>query len=326
MHTSKRAFLKQSTAALITLGIMPITSASTNINPIKTGDELVKLTSSIAPISPTERLQRIKKAQQLMKAHDVNALVLEPGASMNYFSGINWWRSERLTSVIIPREGNVVVICPAFEEPSVRESLEIEADIHVWNEHQSPFKTVAKLLRENQLDKGKIAFEKSVRYFVVEGIMNEVPQMYVAQGDVIAGACRLHKSSTELSLMHKANEITLAAYAYVWPRISVGMANTEVNHMMQSALTKLGGKGAWAMTLINEASALPHGTKKPQEVHKGSVILMDCGCNVEGYQADISRTFVVGTPTKKQAKVWQLVRQGQDVAFHTAQLLSLIHI
>ncbi|MEW6992510.1 hypothetical protein AADZ91_17730 [Colwelliaceae bacterium 6441] len=99
MHNSKRDFLRQSTVALASLGMMPLASASISKGHNKADDVLDDLTCTVVPISTTERLKRIKKAQQLVRVHDVNALVLEPGASMTYFSGINWWRSERSTKI-----------------------------------------------------------------------------------------------------------------------------------------------------------------------------------------------------------------------------------
>jgi Xaa-Pro dipeptidase len=71
--------------------------------------------------------------------------------------------------------------------------------------------------------------------------------------------------------------------------------------------------------LINEASAYPHGSKQPQAVHEGSVVLMDCGCTVHGYQSDISRTWVVGQPTARQRKVWDTVKRGQEIALEHAK-------
>ena len=74
------------------------------------------------------------------------------------------------------------------------------------------------------------------------------------------------------------------------------------------------------MVLIGEAAAYPHGTRQRQVLREREVVLMDCGCTVEGYQADISRTFVFGEPTAEQRKVWNEVARGQQIAFETAQV------
>ncbi|MGB1262526.1 MAG: M24 family metallopeptidase [Cognaticolwellia sp.] len=326
MNISKRAFLKASGASIAGLSIasQTLTSsalASTNSeNSEKSKSALKPITGAVTAISKAERLERIGQAQKLMQQLDISALILEPGAAMDYFSGIQWWRSERLTAVIIPRKGKVSVVCPFFEEPSIRESLAISDDILVWQEHESPFALIKQILTKAGLNKGKVAFENSVRYFVSSGVMAELSNMQHVSAEPVTRGCRMYKSQHELELMHKANEITLLAYADVYSKLKVGMSQGEVKALMQNAQTQLGGKGVWNMALFNQASAYPHGTKQKQTLTEGSIVLMDCGCNVQGYQSDISRTFVFGEPNKRQREVWQTVRKGQDIAFEQAQI------
>ena len=330
MNISKRAFLKASGASLATVAVAGQTLTSSVLakpndphNTAKNKNSTLKpITNTVKGINKAERLERISHAQKLMQQLDISALILEPGAAMDYFSGIQWWRSERLTAVIIPREGKVSVVCPFFEEPSVRESLAVGEDIRVWQEHESPFALVKQILTDAKLNKGKIAFESSVRYFVSSGVMAELSNMQHVSAEPVTRGCRMYKSRHELELMHKANEVTLLAYAHVWSKLKVGMSQGDVKSLMKSAQQQLGGQGAWNMALFNQASAYPHGTKQQQTLTEGSIVLMDCGCNVHGYQSDISRTFVFGEPSKRQREVWQTVRQGQEIAFEQAKIGS----
>jgi Xaa-Pro dipeptidase len=324
MEFNKRQFLKASGAALAVLPLSHAAIASTstpsNVEKSALTPPLQSLIENVIPISVKERKARIAKAQQLMQKHNITAMILEPGAAMDYFSGIKWWRSERLTAVVIPREGEIAVICPFFEEPSIRESLAVGEDVRVWQEHESPFERVKQVLSDRKISKGTIAFEDSVRYFVQRGIMSLLPKMKDISAEPITLGCRMFKNTHELQLMHKANEITLTAYAHVHSKLELGMSQSEVISLMSSAQLSLGGSGIWNMALFNEASAYPHGTKQKQTIHEGSIVLMDCGCSVEGYQSDISRTFVFGEPSKKQQKIWNTVREGQRIAFETATL------
>lgn len=321
MEFTKRQFLLASSAALASLPLSGYAAPSSTTASGNTGDsELKNLTKKVIPISAKERQARIKKAQQLMHRHSIAAMILEPGAAMDYFSGIQWWRSERLTAVVIPREGEIAVVCPFFEEPSIQESLALEADVRVWQEHESPFERVKQILKDRNISQGMLAFEDSVRYFVQRGIMSLLPNMQDASAEPITLGCRMFKDTHELQLMHKANEITLTAYAHVWSKLELGMSQADVKGLMSSAQSSLGGSGVWNMALFNAASAYPHGTKQPQSIREGSIVLMDCGCNVQGYQSDISRTFVFGEPSKKQTKIWNTVREGQRIAFETATL------
>jgi len=130
----------------------------------------------------------------------------------------------------------------------------------------------------------------------------------------------MFKSAAELALMQAANDVTLAALRHVHGRLQAGMTAQDIRAMMNAATLALGGHGVeFALVLLNEASAYPHGSRKPQAVREGSTVLMDCGCNVFGYQSDITRTWVFGEPTAKQRQVWATVKRGQELALETAR-------
>ncbi|WP_323846645.1 Xaa-Pro peptidase family protein [Microbulbifer magnicolonia] len=315
---TKRQFLK--TAALLAAATgMPLRAETASAAKPSPQDS-APLTGDARPIGVDEFRARIACAQELMGKFGIDAVVLEPGAAMRYFTGIRWWRSERLTAVIIPRRGDIGVITPFFEEPSVRESMAFGDDVRTWHEHESPFARVAGFLKDRGLKSGRIGVEATVRWFVADGIRAAAPGFTLVSADPVTRGCRMIKSPAELALMKKANEITLAAYGQVYRRLEPGMTPADVNQMMRQAQVALGGADVWTMALFGEASAYPHGTDQPQEIREGQIVLMDCGCSVEGYQSDISRTFVYGEPNEKQKRIWQLVREGQNVAFAAARV------
>ena len=281
---------------------------------------LQNITADAAPITVAERMARIAKAQKLMASEGLAAIILEPGSAMLYFTGIRWRRSERLTAVVIPVVGEYAVVTPYFEEPSVRESMAFGDDIRTWNEHENPFERVAGILADRGLKGGKIGLEETVRYFVVEGLKSAADSFEMGSADGVTKVCRMRKSAAELALMKKANEVTLRAYNHVHKMLVSGVTPADVTGMMRSAQMALGGKGVWGMALMGEASAYPHGSGQPQKLTEGDIILLDCGCNVHGYQSDISRTLVFGEPTKRQREVWNTVRRGQQIAFETASI------
>ncbi|MCW8107110.1 Xaa-Pro peptidase family protein [Alteromonas ponticola] len=317
----KRAFLKASGLGVTALGALSFGQLAVAQNKQSASTAgLSNILGNVQPISVDERRERISKAQSIMQKQNIAAIIIEPGASMDYFAGIQWWRSERLTALIIPREGEIAVITPFFEEPSVRETLSVGNDVRVWQEHENPFSLVKNILNDRKIKHGKIGFESTVRYFVLDGVMKALNNFQHTSAEPVTLACRLIKSAHELRLMHKANEITLTAYEHVWKQLEKGMEQQHVKGLMSEAQQQLGGAGVWGMALFNEASAYPHGTRQAQTIKEGSIVLMDCGCNVHGYQSDISRTFVYGEASAKQKQVWNLVRQGQQLAFETAQV------
>jgi Xaa-Pro dipeptidase len=280
---------------------------------------LKSMTVDVAPIERTEYLARIDKARAQMGKLGIGALLIEPGASLVYFTGVQWWRSERLTAAVLTREGDISIVTPHFEEPSVRESLRVPAEVRVWNEHEDPLVTVAGILRDRKVA-APMSVEETVRYFAVDALRRAMPRIEVVNGAPVVRACRMVKSPAELALMRKAADITIAAYRHIAPRIKAGMTPKDIGAMMDSAHEALGASPEFALILLGEASAYPHGSGKPQAVRDGEVVLMDCGCSVEGYQSDISRTFVFGDATAEQRKVWQQMRDGQQIAIETARV------
>lgn len=283
------------------------------------GAGLEPLTGAAAPISPAERRARIAKVQMLMTRRRIGALLIDTGSSLDYFTGIRWFASERTTAAIIPARGDIVVITPAFEEPSVRETLAVDGDVRTWNEDESPFVRIVQGLRDRGILSGAVAVEPTMRYFIIDGVRHASKGYDIVSGDSLIRACRMIKSAAELALMQTANDVTLAALRHLHGRMERGMNTDEVAAIMNDATIALGGSPEFVLALLNDASAYPHGSHRPQTVADGSVILMDCGCTVHGYQSDISRTWVFGEPTARQRKVWNTVKRGQEIALETAK-------
>jgi len=309
---SRRSFLAAAgTAPLLGVAARVSTADGTGLQPITGGAQA---------ITATEREARIAKLQGLLATRKVGALLVEAGTSLEYFTGVSWWRSERTTAAIIPAHGPVLIVTPAFEEPSIRETLQVGGDVLVWNEADDPFALIADALRKSGVARGPVAVESTIRFFILDGVRRASSAYEFISGDPFVRACRLIKSPAELALLETANRVTIEALRYLHPRVEPGMTAAEIDDIMQAATTTLGGKSESPLVLLNEASAYPHGSHHPQSVREGSIVLMDCGCTVHGYTSDISRTWVVGTPTARQRKIWNTVKRGQELALETAKL------
>jgi Xaa-Pro dipeptidase len=102
------------------------------------------------------------------------------------------------------------------------------------------------------------------------------------------------------------------------------MHGSDIMSRVVAATQALGGSHEFTLVLVNEASAYPHGSVKPQTVREGSVILIDTGCSVHGYQSDISRSWVFGAPSARQRELWTTVKRGQELALETAKIGSAV--
>ena len=273
------------------------------------------------PIGREERMARLARARALMQQHGMGAIVIEPGASLDYFTGVQWWRSERLTAAIIPVRGDPIVVTPFFEKPSVQESLGITAEVRVWQEDEEPLKLVAEFLKEGGVAGAPIGFEETNRYWILDRLRQQLPSVNVVSANPVARAIRMIKTPAELALMQAAADITVAAFRDIHPKVREGMAPSDIDELYVAAVEARGATTDGGLILLGEASAYPHGSGKPQHVRKGEVVLLDCGCDVHGYQSDISRTFVFGAPpTAEQRKVWTQMRRGQDIAMAAAKV------
>ena len=329
MH--RRRFLQGS---LVTMGAVAGAAAQAQrVANATGGDAAGKLPPSIAaltsrrseavPITNRERGERVQRAQELMQQQKMGALLLAGGTSLVYFTGLRWGNSERMMAYVIPARGAAFIVCPYFEEERVRERLTTVPggdNIHVytWLENESPYLLVGKGLMDAGLRTGALGIEEKTPYVFAEGIAKACPGWHLVDGTPVTAGCRMIKSPAELALMQVANNATLAVYEAAWKAGHPGMATSEFSALVGAAYERVGFPG-YASCETGIYSALPHGSITPQVIRENDIVLIDDGCTVEGYQSDISRTFVYGTPTDKMKRVFDIVKRAQTAAFEAAQ-------
>ena len=280
---------------------------------------LRRMTAGIVPITVEERHARIARAQQLMGEQKIDAIYLEPGSSMFYFTGMRWGTSERMFALVIPQRGELAWVCPKFEEERARDLIKFGTDIRTWEEDESPYRRVAQIIRDRGIRSGRIGMEERVRFFLFDGIRQEAPKLEFVSATPITAGCRMFKSPAELALMQRANDITIVAYRATWNTMREGMPQDEFARNCATAFRNLGVQGG-VFCSFGKYTAFPHGSSTPQVLKEGDVVLMDGGCSVEGYQSDITRTFVFGKPTQRQRDIWNLERRSQDAGFAAAKV------
>jgi Xaa-Pro dipeptidase len=273
------------------------------------------------PITAAERMQRLAKARDRMRALGIGAVLVESGPSLDYFTGIQWWRSERLTAAVIPAEGDPIIVTPFFESPSIREMLLVPAEIRTWQEDEEPLKLIADFLKERGVASRPVAFEETDRFFIEDRLKQQLPGVLIVNGNPVVRSLRMIKSPAELALVQAANDIMLASLRYAGERTREGMTRDDIDAMIAAVHKQMGSAYDGGLILIGEASAYPHGSKQPHLVRRGDIVLMDCTSSVHGYQADITRTFVFGAdPTPDQRKLWDQVHRGQQIAIAAAKV------
>ena len=323
MCTDRRDFLRFSAAAGFSLlgGVTPeVFAEPPQANQPEAIRSLRRMTDGVVPISVSERQARIEKARKLMKDNRIDAIYIEPGTSMLYYTGMHWGTSERMLAMVIPANGDIAWVCPKFEEERARELIKMGNDIRTWEEDESPYKRVVEILRDRGVRTGTLGIEERVRFFLYDGIRLAAPALKFVSATPVTAGCRVFKSPAEIALMQLANDITIEAYKATRASMKEGMTQGEFAGNCAAAFRALGAPGGGIFVSFGKYTAFPHGSSTPQQLKEGDVVLMDGGCAVEGYQSDITRTFVFGKPTDRQRKIWDLEKKAQDAAFAAAKV------
>jgi Xaa-Pro dipeptidase len=278
--------------------------------------------SEATPISREERHERQERARQLMSENALDAILLMEGTSLQYFTGIRWWGGERTFALVLPAKGAAFYVCPGFEEGRAREQIKSapegeRPDVRIWQEDENPYQRIAEGLKDRGIASGKLGLEETVRFVFAEGITKAAAQATIASATPVTAGCRMIKSDHEIALMRLAAEVTLAAYEAAYLAVKDGMTQPQLVGLVKKAHERLGFTGG-ADVQIGEFSAFPHGSVTPQVVHQGTIVLMDGGCAVEGYQSDITRTFVLGKASDKMKSVFDIVLRAQSAALAAA--------
>jgi Xaa-Pro dipeptidase len=326
----RRRFLLTSAAAA---AATPAISLAQSHQPENLPPAIAALTSrrnDAVPITLDEREQRLDRARVLMHQNNIDAIVITTGTSLTYFTGLRWGQSERFFAWTLPAKGAPFVVCPVFEEGRVRERMEAKpatlpsattTRIYTWNEDEDPYKLLAKALKETGIATGRIGIEERTQFVFADGIAHASPSLTATSATPVTYGCRGIKTSAELALLQLANNITLSVYKAAYESAQPGMTNRQFTQLIDAGYARCGVTGE-ASCQVGEYSALPHGSLQPQTIREGEIILIDDGCFVEGYQSDISRTFVLGDATSpkldKARKLFDIVHQAQAAALAAA--------
>lgn len=284
---------------------------------------LSDMTQQVVGITEQEYIQRIKQASELMANNNIDAIYLNAGTNLTYFTGTSWYASERMVGALLTRTGQLTYIAPWFEQSTLEEFMVVKAPIATWHEHESPYQLFTSLLAKNNIN--QLAIDESSAFFIVDGIKQATVDQDIAvdlvSGQCITAGCRMQKSTTELALMQQAKLMTLEVHKAAARILKPGISTLEVTEFINEAHQAVGASGSsFCIVLFGEATAYPHGVKDPQRLHEGDMVLIDTGCKLHGYNSDITRSYVFGDATEKQRRVWQDEKNAQLAGFNAAQI------
>src|SRR5579884_62620 len=320
---SRRKFFHLSSAAAVFGPGRTLMAQSTHPVPPAIA-ALPNLSSQARPFTNDERLARIERAKELMAANKIDAVLLaNHSTSSEYFANVRLDGSERLWALALTAKGRPFLVCPAFEEDRARDLLTAgpfgkDADILTWQEDEDPFALTIQGLKDRGIATGTVGLDENMKYIFSSSLQKAGPQIQWTSAVPVTAGCRMIKSQHELDCMRLACRATLLVYRAVYQSLQPGMTTRDVEKLIEAAYQKVGFEGEASLN-IGEYTALPHGSDQVQTIREGTILMLDDGCSVEGHWSDITRTFVLGKPTDKMKRVFEIVHSAQSTALAAAK-------
>ena len=284
--------------------------------------KLHDMTAGIQPITEQEFRARIDQAIDLMKENGLDALYLNAGTNLYYFTGTRWGTSERMVGALLLQDGSLHYLSPHFEISTLQGYMLIPGAVHGWQEHDSPYELFGDILDQVGLIDATVGLDESSPFFISDGLAKAVPTAKFVSATPVTAGCRSCKSSTELALLQRAKDMTLEVHKAAAAILRPGISTAEVTTFIDQAHHAVGAPNGsyFCIVLFGEDTAYPHGVKSPKNLEENDMVLIDTGCQLEGYNSDITRSYVFGTASDRQRQVWDIEKAAQAAGFNAAQI------
>jgi Xaa-Pro dipeptidase len=291
-------------------------------DPVTELSRMRPMVDGLQPILKEEYLQRLQFLRSELRAQGIDCLYVDAGTNLNYFTGVNWYPTERKVGALVYADGGLDYIVPAFEKGTFMGMMHIDGEIHCWHEDECSYELFSNMVLEKQSKNWTLALDDTTPLFRVEGIRNAVSVTDIVSGGKAINACRRCKSDNEIALMQRANTITLSVHKAAARILRPGITPAEVVEFINKAHQAMGAKGGsdFCIVLFGEDTQYPHGVLTPKALEENDNVLIDTGCNLMGYHSDITRCYVFGTPSDHQREVWNQEKALQAVAFSALEM------
>jgi Xaa-Pro aminopeptidase len=259
------------------------------------------------------RFDRLERAQALMREHEMAGIMIMNHDDYRYFFGRDWTQPR----AIIPFEGPPVLISFAGEEAGMRDYVG-DAPIRIFTHVGEQIGAVSDAFREllgpaeeaGLGEKPKIGMQMwfGTPAFLVDIFRKVNPGFEVVPSDPVMDALRMVKDPEEIELLTEAQRIAGLGMDRVQELLEPGVSGHEIATEALYAMMKAGAEGMATPLHVNVGadSCMIHGHVSPTTVEAGDLVVIDLTPQVEGYGANLARTFVVGEPDATQQQLLQV--------------------
>jgi Xaa-Pro dipeptidase len=263
---------------------------------------------------------RLMQARAALEPAGLDALLVAAPPNLAYLCGFRTEPHERLIALVVPRAGEPRLVCPSLEEEAARAAVDGWAELEVWRDDEGPAGALARALADAG---ARIGIEKSYLSVAYAELAAEaVPGASFAACDELLARLRAVKSELEIESVRRAAGIVDRVVGQLARAAAPGMTEADLAAECAHLLRAEGGESLPFEPLIlgGARSALPHGRSGPRPLSAGDLLIVDIGVTVDGYCADITRTFVVGAePDSRQREVFEVVRAAQQAGVEAAR-------
>ncbi|HLV70259.1 MAG TPA: Xaa-Pro peptidase family protein [Xanthomarina sp.] len=285
--------------------------------PEKELSKLIEPSIKPSPINKEEYQNRLDKACNALKLKGLDALYINAGTNLNYFTNTQWNPSERMVGALLFADGQLKYIVPEFEIGTFNDYKGMEGELIAWAEHESPVQKIS----EHVAVGTRLAVDDATAFTLVSRFL-EYKKFQISSAEELIRDIRMLKSDTEIAQIQYAMDVTMQVHQATARILKPGISTTEVEHFIHKAHQKLGiASGSYfCIVLFGKDSSFPHGVKTPKPLEENDMVLVDTGARYNGYLSDITRTYIYGDATEKQQHIWAKEKAAQLAAFKAAQL------
>lgn len=257
---------------------------------------------------------RLDKLTASLRTSNLDAVILNPGPTLKYLTGLNFHLMERPVVLFVAPGADPVLVLPELELPKVDlfpykvQGISYGENPAEWDD---AFRKAAQTLG---VDGKRIGVEpRQLRLLEFRHVKAGAPEAdFPDAGDIFA-ELRLRKDKAEVDAMRRAVKIAQDALEAVIPQIKIGMTEREIASELTMQLLKRGSESEFPFAPIVAAgpnSANPHASPTDRKLQTGDLLVVDWGAAYEGYISDLTRTFAVGEVDEEYRKIHKIVQES----------------
>jgi Xaa-Pro aminopeptidase len=294
---------------------IPTASANSAVGNMKERGMRLFSNAERMPSDRASLADRRTRAAATLRERNLAALLVSPGADLFYLSGYQVFTSERLTCLVLDRDGKATIVCPELEAPRVA-SAAPDIERSTWGETDDPAAAVASLVR----GAGGVAVADQMWAAFVLKLQGALPDRTFAVASEITRGLRMRKDAAEMAALRAVSESADRAYARILERPFAGRTEREIGADLAELLRAEGHEEVGFTIVASGANgASPHHETGDRRVAAGDTVVLDFGGAMRGYRSDITRTVRVGRVAGEEQKVHDVVRRAQEAGYAAAR-------